>query len=279
MPNYIKSGEIKYISISDVLPNYSQPRSIFNDKPLQELADSIRTHGVLEPVLVIREGNFYKIIAGERRYRASRMAGLIKIPAIIISATPEQLSEIAIIENSHRQQLNPIEEAKAVKLLMETNNLTQEQVSIGLGRSRSAVANLLRLLTLPESIQEMVRESKLSQGHARTLLSVKSEKQMIAFAEKCVENKWSVHALIGEIDRLSKQSSAPKSASSKVAPKKQSVSPELENMVLDMERVFQMPVTFSGGDNNGKLVLEYSSPEELQVIYDVIQELKNRRDS
>lgn len=279
MPNYIKSGEIKYISISDVLPNYSQPRSIFNDKPLQELADSIRTHGVLEPVLVIREGNFYKIIAGERRYRASRMAGLIKIPAIIISATPEQLSEIAIIENSHRQQLNPIEEAKAVKLLMETNNLTQEQVSIGLGRSRSAVANLLRLLTLPEPIQEMVRESKLSQGHARTLLSVKSEKQMLALAEKCVENKWSVHALIGELDRLSKQSSAPKSASSKVAPKKQSVSPELENMVLDMERVFQMPVTFSGGDNKGKLVLEYSSPEELQVIYDVIQELKNRRDS
>ncbi len=279
MPNYIKSGEIKYISISDVLPNYSQPRSIFNDKPLQELADSIRTHGVLEPVLVIREGNFYKIIAGERRYRASRMAGLIKIPAIIISATPEQLSEIAIIENSHRQQLNPIEEAKAVKLLMETNNLTQEQVSIGLGRSRSAVANLLRLLTLPESIQEMVRESKLSQGHARTLLSVKSEKQMLSLAEKCVENKWSVHALIGEIDRLSKTTSSPKSVSNKVASKRQSISPELENMVLDMERVFQMPVTFSGGDNKGKLVLEYSSPEELQVIYDVIQELKNRRDN
>ena len=102
MQNYVKSNEIKYISVSDVLPNHSQPRSIFNDKPLAELADSIRTHGVLEPVLVVKEGNFYKIIAGERRYRASRMAGMTRIPAIVISGTVEQLSEIAIIENSHR---------------------------------------------------------------------------------------------------------------------------------------------------------------------------------
>lgn len=276
MANYIKSGEIKYISISDVLPNHSQPRSIFNDKPLSELADSIRTHGVLEPVLVVKEGLFYKIIAGERRYRAARMAGLLKIPAIIISASPEQLSEIAIIENSHRQQLNPMEEAKAIKALMERSSLTQEQVALGLGRSRPAVANLLRLLSLPEPIQNMVREGKLSQGHARVLLSIKDEKSMIVFAEKCIENKWSVYALTQEIEKSATANSKPKKGNEKqqTVEKPKRVSPELENMVLDMERVFQMPIKLSGNDKKGKLVLEYSSEEELEVIYDIIQKLK-----
>lgn len=276
MANYIKSGEIKYIGISDVLPNHSQPRSIFNDKPLAELADSIRTHGVLEPVLVVKEGLFYKIIAGERRYRAARMAGLLKIPAIIISATPEQLSEIAIIENSHRQQLNPMEEARAIKALMEKSSLTQEQVALGLGRSRPAVANLLRLLTLPEQIQNMVSEGKLSQGHARVLLSIKNEKAMIALAEKCVENKWSVYALTQEIEQsaVAKPKSKTKTKKAEAIAKPNKISPELENMVLDMERIFQMPITHTGNDKKGKLVLEYSTQEELEVIYDIIQKLK-----
>lgn len=275
MQNYVKSNEIKYISVSDVLPNHSQPRSIFNDKPLAELDDSIRTHGVLEPVLVVKEGNFYKIIAGERRYRASRMAGMTRIPAIVISGTVEQLSEIAIIENSHRQQLNPMEEAEAIKAIMDAGGMTQEKVALGLGRSRPAVANLLRLLTLPEEIKNMVRESKLSQGHARMLLSIKDEKAMIALAQRCIENKWSVHALTEEIDRLSK--AKPKKNKNARQTKTKRISPELENMVSDMERVFQMPVTLSGDDKKGKLILEYSTTEELQVVYELLETLKNMK--
>lgn len=275
MQNYVKSNEIKYISVSDVLPNHSQPRSIFNDKPLAELADSIRTHGVLEPVLVVKEGNFYKIIAGERRYRASRMAGMTRIPAIVISGTVEQLSEIAIIENSHRQQLNPMEEAEAIKAIMDAGGMTQEKVALGLGRSRPAVANLLRLLTLPEEIKNMVRESKLSQGHARMLLSIKDEKAMIALAQRCIENKWSVHALTEEIDRLSKAKPKKNKNARQTKPKR--ISPELENMVSDMERVFQMPVTLSGDDKKGKLILEYSTTEELQVVYELLETLKNTK--
>lgn len=273
MQNYNKTNEIKYINISDVLPNHSQPRSIFNDKPLAELADSIRAHGVLEPVLVTREGNFYKIIAGERRYRASRMAGMTRIPSIIIAGTPEQLAEIAIIENSHRQQLNPMEEAKAIKAIMDVSGMTQEKVALELGRSRPAVANLLRLLTLPDEIKDMVSQSKLSQGHARMLLSIKDEKAMIAMANRCIENKWSVHALTQEIERLSKVK--PKktiSTSKETKPKR--ISPELENMVSDMERVFQMPVTLAGDDKKGKLTLEYSSTEELQVLFEILESLK-----
>lgn len=275
MQNYNKTNEIKYINISDVLPNHSQPRSIFNDKPLGELADSIRAHGVLEPVLVTREGNFYKIIAGERRYRASRMAGMTRIPSIIISGTPEQLAEIAIIENSHRQQLNPMEEAKAIKSIMDVSGMTQEKVALDLGRSRPAVANLLRLLTLPDEIKDMVSQSKLSQGHARMLLSIKDEKAMISVAKKCIENKWSVHALTQEIERLSKEK--PKKTTKvpkQTKPKR--ISPELESMVSDMERVFQMPVTLAGDDEKGKLTLEYSSTEELQVLFEILQSLKNK---
>lgn len=272
MSKYMKNSEVKYISISDVLPNHAQPRSIFNDKPLQELSESIRTHGVLEPVLVVRESNFYKIIAGERRYRASRMAGLTKIPAIIISGTAEQLSEIAIVENLHRQQLNPLEEAEAIKILMDSNNLTQEQVAVGLGRSRPAVANLLRLLTLPLDIQLLIKEGKLSQGHARTLLSIKDSNAMIMMANRCVEEKWSVHALQAEIERLSKVSPKKVSAPKKKVQKR--LSPELEGMVEDMERVFQIPVTLTGDEKKGKLVIEYSTPEEIAVIYDVIQKMK-----
>lgn len=270
MSKYIKSGEIKYINISDVLPNHSQPRSIFNDKPLGELADSIRTHGVLEPVLVVREGNFYKIIAGERRYRASRMAGLSKIPAIIISGTTEQLCEIAIVENSHRQQLNPMEEAESIKLLMENSNLTQEQVAIGLGRSRPAITNLLRLLSLPEEIKVLVRESKLSQGHARALLAIKDSRHMIMMANKCVESKWSVSALTKEIERLSKN---PQKKGNRDKKQKR-ISPEFEGMLGDMEKIFQMPVTFTGSETKGKITLEYDSAEELEVLYDMLQKLK-----
>lgn len=269
MESYYKNSQITYISINDVVPNYDQPRTTFNEKALSELSQSIRIHGVLEPILVVREGIFFKIIAGERRFRAASMAGQTRLPAIIIEGTQEQLREIAIIENLHRQQLNPIEEAEAVKLLMETHNLTQEQISRDLGRSRPAIANLLRLLTLPMDIQIMLKEGKLSPGHARALMSIKNDKVMIVLANKCIENKWSVNALNQEIERIRKRSKKTP------AKKKSSPSVELRNMVSDLERVFQTPVTISGSEKKGRLVIEYKSESELNRIYEGLEKLKN----
>lgn len=273
MESYYKNSQITYISINDIVPNYDQPRTTFNEKALSELSQSIRIHGVLEPILVIREGIFFKIIAGERRFRAASMAGLTKIPAILIDGTQEQLREVAIIENLHRQQLNPIEEAEAVKILMETHNLTQEQISRDLGRSRPAIANLLRLLTLPMDIQIMLKEGKLSPGHARALMSIKNDKAMIVLANKCIENKWSVNALNNEIERLRKKSKNP--------PKKKPSRPsqELKNMVTDLERVFQTPITISGNDKKGKLVIEYKTESELNRLYEALEKLKNAVDN
>jgi len=268
---YVSDDRIININIKDVVPNYDQPRVTFNEKALGELSQSIRSHGVLEPILVVRTGaGFYKIIAGERRYRASQMAGLTKIPAIVIKGTQDELREIAIIENLHRQQLNPIEEAEAVKLLIETNHLTQEQVAEALARSRSAVANLLRLLTLPLDVQVLVREGKLSQGHARVLLSIKDDKALSSIAQKCIEERWSVRALTDYLEKLSRQKPAKKKATQKV-------SAELKDMIVDMERVFQTPVEHKGGDNKGKIIIEYRSLDELNRIYDVIQVMRNRK--
>lgn len=272
MESYYKNSQITYININDVVPNYDQPRTIFNEKALSELSQSIRIHGVLEPILVIREGIFYKIIAGERRYRAASMAGMTQIPAIVIGGSKEQLREIAIIENLHRQQLNPIEEAEAVKLLMEAHNLTQEEISRDLGRSRPAIANLLRLLTLPMDIQIMLKEGKLSPGHARALMTIKNDKAMIVLANKCIENKWSVNALNQELERMRKKG--------KKAPEKKVNCPsqELKNMVTDLERVFQTPITITGNDKKGKLVIEYKTEGELNRIYDALEKLKKAAD-
>ena len=267
---YESEDKIIQINLKDVLPNHDQPRTTFNEKPLAELSQSIRIHGVLEPILVVRTGaGFYKIIAGERRYRAAQMAGLTKIPAIIINGSKEELREIAIIENLHRQQLNPMEEAEAIRLLIETNHLTQEQVADALSRSRSAVTNLLRLLTLPLDVQMMIRDGKLSQGHARTLLSIQDPKALIFMANKCVEEKWSVRALTAELERLARKKPAVK----KAAPK---VSAYLKDMVKDIERVFQTPVEHKGNDNKGRLIIEYRSTEELNRIYHIVQWIRNK---
>ena len=268
MSKYISDDRIIQINLKDVLPNHDQPRTTFNEKALGELSQSIRAHGVLEPILVVKTGvGYYKIIAGERRYRASQMAGLTKIPALLINGTQEELREIAIIENLHRQQLNPMEEAEAVRLLIETNDLTQEQVAEALCRSRSSVANLLRLLTLPLDVQVLVREGKLSQGHARMLLSIKDDKALVSIANKCVEERWSVRALTQELEKLAKKK-PPKPT------KPQKVSAELKEMVKDMERVFQTPIEHKGGDEKGRFVIEYRSLEELNRIFYIVENMR-----
>ena len=264
-------NELIYIGIDEIVPNASQPRATFPEKALIELADSIRAHGVLEPILVVRAGAGYKVIAGERRFRAATMAGLKRIPAIIIKAGERELWEIAITENLQRQNLNPIEEAQAIQALIEVHHLTQEQAAEALGRSRPAISNLLRILTLPLDVQELVRQGKLSQGHARALLAITDTKQIAVMANRCVENKWSVHALTQEIARMQ----APPAKKAKKAAKQPKQSIEMRDFVEDMERVFQMPIKVKGDEHRGTLTIHYGSLSDLQRLYDIIEELKN----
>ena len=265
-------NELIYIGVDEIVPNASQPRATFPEKALIELADSIRAHGVLEPILVVKAGAGYKVIAGERRFRAATMAGLKRIPAIIIKANERELWEIAITENLQRQNLNPIEEAQAIQALIEVHHLTQEQAAEALGRSRPAISNLLRILSLPLDVQELVRQGKLSQGHARALLAITDPKKIIVMANQCVENKWSVHALTQEIERLN---AAPVKKTKK-AQKEPRQSIEMRDFVEDMERVFQMPIKVKGDEHRGTLTIHYGSLSDLQRLYDIIEDLKNK---
>lgn len=190
-----KANAASSIRISDIEPRSDQPRKTFEREPLENLADSIAQFGVLQPI-VVRESAFlqgtYEILAGERRWRAAKMAGLNEIPAVILEGDDLKAAQVAVIENVQREDLNPIEEALAYNTLIERFDLTQEQVAKQVGKSRVAVTNLLRLLDLPDEVLEMVRDGKLSAGHARALLGLRNEEQILPLAQKIIEKELSV---------------------------------------------------------------------------------------
>ena len=181
------------LKLSEIEPNRSQPRKTFDEAALGELADSIAKHGVIQPLLVrpLSDGS-YQLVAGERRWRASRMAGLTEVPAVIREMSDSEAMELALIENLQREDLNPIEEAEGIRLLMSTYSLTQDEAAEKVGKSRPAIANILRLLNLPDPLLALVKDGTLSQGHARALLSLVDEKQMIETAKLCIEKGYSV---------------------------------------------------------------------------------------
>lgn len=190
-----KQDSVTAIKISRITPRGDQPRKKFDENALQVLADSIRTHGVIQPIVVRELGGLqenYEIIAGERRWRAARMAGLDEIPTVIMTGDELKVAEVALIENLQRKDLNPIEEAMAYRALIEKFGLKQEEVAQQAGKSRSAVANMLRLLELPDEILELVQDEKLSMGHARALLGLENEDQMLPLAEMTIEKELSV---------------------------------------------------------------------------------------
>ena len=190
-----KKDSITTIKISDIEPRGDQPRKTFDDETLQLLADSIAIHGVLQPIIVRENPRFpgsYEIIAGERRWRASKMAGLSEVPVVVIDGDDLKVAQISLVENVQRENLNPVEEALAYSALLERYNMTQEQISREVGKSRSAIANMLRLLDLPDEVLEMLKEEKITNGHARALLGLKSDENMIELAQKVAENGLSV---------------------------------------------------------------------------------------
>lgn len=254
-------NEPKEIDIGLIDRNPEQPRKIFDEDALKELADSIKIHGVIQPIIVKNVGDRYFIIAGERRWRASRLAGLKTIPCIIKNYSEQEISEIAIIENLQREDLNPIESAKAIKNLISQYNLTQDEVADKIGKSRPAVANTIRLLLLPESIISLIESNKISAGHGRALLSLTDTKKQKELALLIVEKGLTVR----DVEKIIKDLDRP--VQEKV---KQEKSLELKDFENSIKRVFATKVQIKGNDNKGKIVIDYYSKDDLNRIYDIL---------
>ncbi|MBQ9673343.1 MAG: ParB/RepB/Spo0J family partition protein [Ruminococcus sp.] len=254
------------LKISEIEPNSDQPRSDFDETALAELADSIAQHGVLQPLLVrpLMYGG-YQIVAGERRYRASRMAGLSEVPVVIKELDESEAMEIALIENLQRENLTPVEEAKGYKTLMDLYGFTQEDVSVGVGKSRSAVANSLRLLNLPPEVLQMLSEGKLSQGHARTLLSLDEESQMIETAELIVENDLSVRQTEKLVKQIKEQP--------KEKPEKIEIKPNFfKEVELALNENLGRKVSVSKKGEGGILTVEFYSEEDLKELANKLED-------
>lgn len=250
------------LKVNEIEPNRNQPRKSFEDEPLQQLAESIREHGVIQPILVrpISTGG-YQIIAGERRWRASRMAGLTEVPVIIREYDDNKTMEIALIENLQRENLNPIEEALGYRELMETFEMTQSEVSTSVGKSRSAVANMLRLLNLPNNVLDFVKEGKLSSGHARALLAFENEEVMQEIAKKACNNGLTVR----EVENLAKKST--KLEEEKI--EKKIISPRdsfLDEIEIALNIELHRKVKVHGTEKKGTIEISFYNKEELADI-------------
>ena len=268
--SYDEKGELNIgvteVPVALVRPNPLQPRKIFDETALAELAASIEAHGILQPLVVVRKEDGYEIVAGERRYRAAKIAGLDKVPVIVKDISEKERREIALVENLQREDLNPMEESEALYTLLKENELTQEELAKTLGKSRPAVANALRLLTLPRELQNMVRDLTLSTGHAKVLMGVKPPELQLSLAKEVVAKRLSVRDLEVRIAALQTERKVPAA--------KKPVSLELRAMIDDMQRVFGTKVRVSGSDKKGKIVIDYYSEDDLQRIYDLLERIK-----
>lgn len=260
-----KGGSVT-VSINDIEPNREQPRKDFDEKALSELAESIAQHGVIQPLLVrpISDGG-YQLVAGERRWRASRMAGLSEVPVFIREMSDRQVAEVALIENLQREDLNPLEEAKGYAQLMKSYDMTQEQVAKSVGKSRPAVANAMRILELPEEVLEFVRQGKLSAGHARTLLPLKDDAVIMNVAMQIISKDISVR----ETERIVKSIVNPKKEkSSAKKAKRDSYYDECE-LAIRAELGRKAEIHVAKG-NKGTIEIEFFSKEDLQSILEAL---------
>ena len=260
----VPADAVVELPLGDIDPNRDQPRKKFDEEALSQLADSIRHSGVLSPILVARDGSRYTIIAGERRWRAARIAGIASIPAIVREWDDIKRQEAALIENIQRENLNPIEEAQGIFVLMNECALTQEAVAERLGRSRPAVANLLRLLGLPKAIQQSVIDGVISAGHARVLAGMADKKLQAALFAKTVQEGWSVR----QLEAAAKQASQPKKEKPQAAP----LPLEYEELTERLRSRTGLKASIQGSEHKGKIVLEYGSQEELQRLWDILGE-------
>ena len=260
-PEEAKEGKFE-VNLYDIDTNPNQPRKTFDPEKLAELAASIKRHGIVQPILVKQNGARYTIVAGERRYRAARAAGLMTVPVILTDVDEDTIMEISLVENIQRENLNPIEEAAAIKLLMQQHDLTQEEVSERVGKSRPAIANALRLLTLAKSVQKLIKDGRLSAGHGKMLAGVGDPRIQMELAEKCVESDWSVRRLEDEI----RFSEMPK----RKRKEKPEQTPEFRSAMHRMRAELGTKVSVQGDEERGKLIIHYYSRDDLDRIYRTI---------
>lgn len=260
------------VNINKVEPNKEQPRKNFDEDALLELSESIKQFGVLQPLLVVDRKDYYEIIAGERRWRAAKMAGLKKVPVIIKDLTEQEIVEISLIENIQRENLNPIEEAIAYKRLLNEFNLKQDEVAERVSKSRTAVTNSMRLLKLCDKVQQMVIDDMISTGHARALLGITDEEKQYTLAQKIFDEKISVRDTEKLVKKMQKQKNAP---AKEVNPEKKKLDAVYQEAEEKMKTILGTKVIINQKDSmKGKIEIEYYSPDELTRIYELIESIK-----
>ena len=263
--NKTESRGISYIEINDIKPNSNQPRKTFDEEKLDELASSIKEHGLIQPVVLRSVKNGYEIVAGERRWRAARKIGLKEIPCIVKELTDEENMLLAIIENMQREDLNPIEEAEGISQMIDTYGLTQEQVSKSVGKSRPYITNSLRLLKLPEEIRKYVADGLLSSGHARAIVSAGSIARQMEIAEAAVKNGLSVR----QIEKMAQEKKS--SAGSKAKPRQKNA--DVKRVEDDLKDVLGTKVTLNQKGKKGKIEIEFYSREDLERLIELLKKL------
>ena len=262
-----KSGE-QMININKVEPNRDQPRKKFEEDALMELSDSVRQFGILQPLIVRKRKDYYEIIAGERRWRAAKMAGLKEVPVIIKEYTEQEIIEIGLIENIQRENLNPIEEAMAFKRLLEEFNLKQDEVAERVSKSRTAVTNSMRLLRLDDRVQQMIIDDMVTTGHARALLAIDDKEQQYILANKIFDEKLSVR----ETEKLIKDIKNPKKPKEKKIIENAFIYKDIEDK---MKEIMGTKVSVaSKGNGKGKIEIEYYSDKELERVFDMILSIR-----
>ncbi|PKK95746.1 MAG: chromosome partitioning protein ParB [Tenericutes bacterium HGW-Tenericutes-4] len=257
---------VEDVKVGDIDPNKNQPRKNFDEEALKELSESIKNHGVIQPIIVIKKDERYMVIAGERRWRASKLAGLATIPAIVKNYSEKEIKEVSIIENLQREDLNPVEAARAIKELMDEYGWTQEVVATRLGKSRPVIANTIRLLQLQPEVIKLIEDGKLSAGHARSLVVVTDRNAQIKLAQLACTKKITVRDMENAVKKQLGEKTKGKT--------KKEQSPELKQLIGDMQRVFSTKVTALGTAQRGRIYIDYYNADDLERIYELVEVLK-----
>ncbi|MCI7303392.1 ParB/RepB/Spo0J family partition protein [Ihubacter massiliensis] len=263
----IRAQGIEFIDINDIKPNENQPRKVFDDVKLQELANSIKEHGLIQPVILRQAKKGYEIVAGERRWRACRKAGLKEIPCMIKELTDEQNMLVAIIENMQREDLNPIEEAEGLNQMISSFGMTQEEVSKSVGKSRPYITNSLRLLKLPQEVRNMVSQGKLTTGHARAIAGIGDRERQIQLAEYVIKEELSVR----EVERLIKEQHSSKKKNPR---RKAEKSADVKRVEEDLKHIMGTKVSLNQSGRKGKIEIEYYSRDELERLIELLKSLQ-----
>ena len=255
-----EKGNLRTLKITEVEPNRDQPRKVFNQESLEELADSIKTYGVIQPIVVSQEDGYYSIIAGERRWRAAKLAGLEEIPAIIRDSDEQTNKEIALIENIQREDLNPYEKAVGIRHLMDKYGMTQEEVSKKIGKSRSSVSNTVRILYLAPDVLELVKQGKLTEGHCKALAGITDQKRQYEVAIRMIER--------GESVRQAESKNRTTKKEKKLDPRYKYLYDDIEDK---SQGFFGTKVKLDQGKRKGKIIIEYNNNEDLERMLNLIK--------